>query len=110
MYARILDSEYIYRHVIEMRTMVGYWKTAVLELHADEVTKRRVFHGLVRGVRPPTHAVRREGMAHHVLHEGHGALADERDRHQVGTHAVARDAAGGVKEQQPMTTGARRHD
>ena len=25
-----------------------------------------------------------------------GALADERDRHRVGAHAVARDAAGGV--------------
>jgi hypothetical protein len=25
-----------------------------------------------------------------------GALADERDRHRVGTHAVARDAASGV--------------
>jgi len=65
------------------------------------------------GVRPPTHAVRREGMARDVLYDGHGALADERDRHQVGTHAVARDAAGGVggvKEQQPMRTGARRHD
>ena len=24
-----------------------------------------------------------------------GALADERDRHRVGAHAVARDAAGG---------------
>jgi hypothetical protein len=26
----------------------------------------------------------------------HGALADERDRHRVEAHAVARDAAGGV--------------
>jgi len=25
-----------------------------------------------------------------------GALADERDRHRMGAHAVARDAAGGV--------------
>ena len=24
-----------------------------------------------------------------VLHDGHGALADERDRHRMGTHAVA---------------------
>ena len=28
--------------------------------------------------------------------DGHGALADERDRHRMGTHAVARDAAGGM--------------
>ena len=31
-----------------------------------------------------------------VLHDGDGALADERDRHRMGAHAVARDAAGGV--------------
>jgi hypothetical protein len=30
-------------------TTVGFRQTAVLELHADEGTKRRVFHGLVRG-------------------------------------------------------------
>src|SRR5215470_6236731 len=30
-----------------------------------------------------------------ALHGG-GALADERDGHRVGAHAVARDAAGGV--------------
>ena len=36
-------------------------------------------------------------MARDVLHDGHGALADERDRHRVGAHAVARDAAGGVE-------------
>ena len=28
--------------------------------------------------------------------DGDGALADERDRHRMGTDAVARDAAGGV--------------
>ena len=28
-------------------------------------------------------------------HNGHGALADEHDRHRVGAHALARDAAGG---------------
>ncbi len=36
---------------------------------------------------------------------GDGILAHERDGHRVGTHAVARDAAGGVggvKEQRPM--------
>jgi hypothetical protein len=29
-------------------------------------------------------------------HNGHGALANERDGHRMGAHAVARDAAGGV--------------
>jgi hypothetical protein len=27
-------------------------------------------------------------LASHVLHDRNGALADERDRHRVGTHAV----------------------
>jgi hypothetical protein len=31
-----------------------------------------------------------------LIHDGDGALADERDRHRMGAHAVARDAAGGV--------------
>jgi hypothetical protein len=31
-----------------------------------------------------------------LRHDRHGALADERDGHRVGAHAVARDAAGGV--------------
>ena len=38
-------------------------------------------------------------------HNGHGALADERDRHRVGAHAVACDATGGVggvEEVRPM--------
>jgi hypothetical protein len=39
--------------------------------------------------------VRRAGLARDVLPDG-GALADERDPHRVGAHAVARDAAGGV--------------
>jgi len=30
-----------------------------------------------------------------LLHDRNGALADERDRHRVGAHAVARGAAGG---------------
>ena len=34
--------------------------------------------------------------ASELLHHGDGALADERDRHRMGAHAVARDAAGGV--------------
>ena len=32
----------------------------------------------------------------HLLHDRDGALAHERNRHWVGTDAVARDAAGGV--------------
>jgi hypothetical protein len=31
-----------------------------------------------------------------VLHDRDGALANERDGHRLGAHAVARDAAGGV--------------
>ena len=34
--------------------------------------------------------------AGHLLHDRDGALAHERDRDRVGTHALARDAAGGV--------------
>ena len=30
-------------------------------------------------------------------HNGHGALADERDGDGMGPHALARDAAGGVE-------------
>jgi hypothetical protein len=37
-----------------------------------------------------------KGLAGYVLHDWHGAFADERDGHRVGAHAVARDAAGGV--------------
>ena len=37
-----------------------------------------------------------KGLAGHVPQERDGALADERDRHRVGAHALARDAAGGV--------------
>src|SRR5437867_4184149 len=48
------------------------------------------------GLRSPAHAVRREGLAGDVLHDWDGALADQRDRHRLGAHAVARDAAGGV--------------
>src|SRR6516225_4023193 len=36
-------------------------------------------------------------LARDLLHDGDGALADKRDRHRVGAHAVARDAAGGVE-------------
>src|SRR5207245_1933182 len=55
----------------------------------------RARHG-APGLRPSTHAVRREGMARDVLHNRDGALADERDRDRMGAHAVARDAARGV--------------
>src|SRR5262245_55596753 len=40
--------------------------------------------------------VRRARMARDVLRDWDGAQPDQRDRHRVGTHAVARDAAGGV--------------
>jgi hypothetical protein len=35
-------------------------------------------------------------LARDVLHDRDGALANERDGHGMGAHAVARDAAGGV--------------
>jgi len=38
----------------------------------------------------------RARLAGDVLHDRDGALADERDGHRVGAHALARDAAGGV--------------
>src|SRR4029434_1337725 len=44
----------------------------------------------------PTHALRRARLARDVLHDRNGALADERDGHRMGAHAVAREAAGGV--------------
>src|SRR5438445_786435 len=31
-----------------------------------------------------------------LLHDRDGAFGDERDRHRMGAHALARDAAGGV--------------
>jgi hypothetical protein len=39
---------------------------------------------------------RSDPLAGDVLHDRDGALADERDGHRMGAHAVARDAAGGV--------------
>jgi hypothetical protein len=38
-----------------------------------------------------------------LLHERDGALADERDGHRMGAHAVARDAVGGVGGVGPHT-------
>ena len=37
------------------------------------------------------------------LHDRHGALADQRDGHRMGAHAVARDAAGGVESTSART-------
>ena len=48
------------------------------------------------GLRPPAHAVRREGLVRDVLHDRDGALAHERDAHRMGAHAVARDTASGL--------------
>jgi hypothetical protein len=42
------------------------------------------------------HEERREGRARDVLHNGDGALADERDGHRMGADALARNAAGCV--------------
>ncbi len=44
-------------------------------------------------LRSPAHAVRREGLARDVLHNGDGALDHERNGLSVATHAVARDTA-----------------
>jgi hypothetical protein len=41
-------------------------------------------------------------LAFDFLHDGVGALADERDRHRVGAHAVARDAAGGAGDRRTV--------
>src|SRR4030095_7625480 len=48
------------------------------------------------GLRSSAHLLRRERLARAVLHDGVGALADERDGQRMAAHAVARDAAGGV--------------
>jgi hypothetical protein len=48
-----------------------------------------------QGYESATHALRRTRMARDLLHDRDGALADERDGHRMGAHAVARDAAGG---------------
>jgi hypothetical protein len=50
----------------------------------------------------PYHGVvGRARLARDVLHDGDGALADERDGHRVRAHVLARDAAGGVGGAQP---------
>ena len=43
---------------------------------------------------------RRARLAGDVLHDGHGALAHERDGHRMVADAPARDAAGGVGDAQ----------
>jgi hypothetical protein len=48
------------------------------------------------GMARPTHPLRRTRVGRDLLYERDGALADERDGHRVGAHAVARGAAGGV--------------
>ena len=68
---------------------------------------RRGRHG-PPGLRSPTHAVRREGLAGDVLYERDGAFADERHGHRVGAHAVADDAAGGVGVRTALTFPLRR--
>jgi hypothetical protein len=75
-------------------TTVGFRQTAARELHPDEGTKPHVFHILVRGY--DLQLVRRARLARDVLHDRHGALADECDRDRMGAHAVACGAAGGV--------------
>src|SRR6267143_731929 len=47
-------------------------------------------------LRPPAHALRRARLVRDLVRERPGALANQCDRHRVGAHAVARDAAGGV--------------
>jgi len=47
-------------------------------------------YGSHRTCRPPAHAVRRARLARNVLHERDGALGDQRHRHRLGAHAVAR--------------------
>jgi len=49
------------------------------------------------GLRRATHAVRRPRLARDLLHDRHGELTDERDRHRVGANALARHAAGAVE-------------
>jgi hypothetical protein len=71
-------------------TTVSFRQTAARELHPDEGTKPRVFHVLVRGY--GLQVVRRERLARALLHARDGALADERDGHRMGAHALARDA------------------
>ena len=53
--------------------------------------------------------VRRARLARDLLHDRDGALTHERDGHGVGTHALARDAAGrveGAEEERSMKPGA----
>src|SRR4030095_10964839 len=57
------------------------------------------------GPRPSTRPVRRARLARDVLHDRDGTFADERDRHRVGAHTVAGDAARGVGSTQEVRDG-----
>jgi hypothetical protein len=69
--------------------------SAVLARFLGRDWTNRCWHSAPR-LGPPAHALRRARLAGDVLHDRHGALADERDGHRVGAHAVASDAASGV--------------
>jgi hypothetical protein len=61
------------------------------------VTRGEAASGSLRLKRWSTNSTSRlRLLARDVLHDRDGALAHERDRHGMGAHAVARDAAGGV--------------
>src|SRR5262245_65816714 len=48
------------------------------------------------GLRSPSHALRRAGLASRVLRDWDGTLAGERDGHRMGTDALACNAKGSV--------------
>jgi len=56
-----------------------------------------------------THALRRARLARDLLHDRGGILADERDGHRMGAHALACDAAGGVGGAETDVSSAREH-
>jgi hypothetical protein len=63
-------------------------------LHGDRLgLSRGSYKNLRHGHGGPPNIMERTDE---VPHNRDGALADERDRHRVGTDAVAHDAAGGV--------------
>src|SRR4030095_13770212 len=58
-------------------------------------------HGAAR-LLSSTDAVRRMRLARDVLHDRNGALTHERDRHRLGTRAVARDTAPNPIATEPL--------
>jgi ABC transporter substrate binding protein len=60
------------------------------ELERDDLHLRCGKRGWLHGVEP------RSPRRARLVRDLHGALADERDGHRMGAHAVARDATGGV--------------